>query len=355
MIVLIHGPVELLRAEALTEQARACGEDPELVDLNTTRLEGRSATPAELENACGTLPFLAERRLVIVEGLLARLAAPAKGKGPAAGTRAGPTEEPGDDDALSSGGTSPEVLKGQAKAFLAYFDQVPDSTLLVLVEDDIAAGQAYRKLQELSRDGRARIIPCEKVRRNELPTWIRGRAHMRHVTLDGPALMDLAEFVGDELRQLDQELIKLGDYAHGRTVTREDVRRLVPATRVASVFDLVDALGSGNGAVAGRLMTHALDVDGEPPLRMLAMIARHYRQLLQLKAMQAQGVKPPEIARTLGIFEWKMGALTTQANRHSFARLEGALEKILQADESIKTGKMTDREAMDVLLAELLQ
>ncbi len=353
MIVLIHGPVELLRAEALAEQAKACGDDPELVDLNTTRLEGKTATPADLENACGTMPFLAERRLVIVDGLLARLAAPAKGKAKAAeaaiGAGSSPSDEPTDED-----GPSPEVMKGQAKAFLAYFDQVPDFTLLVLIEEDVAAGQAFRKLQELSRDGRAKIITCEKLRRNDLPTWIRTRAQMRKVSLDGAAVMDLAEFVGDELRQLDQELIKLGDFAHGRTVTREDIRRLVPATRVASVFDLVDALGSGNAALAGKLMTHALDVDGEPPLRLLAMIARHYRALLQLKAMQAQGVKQPEIARNLGIFEWKMAGMINQANRHSFARLEGALEKMLQADESIKTGKLTDREAMDVLLAELL-
>jgi DNA polymerase III subunit delta len=324
------------------------------VDLNTTRLDGRSATLAEVENACSTLPFLSERRLVIVEGLLARLAAPAKGKAKAVeaaiGAGAASSEEPADDE-----GPAPEVLKGQAKALLAYFEQVPDSTLLVLTEDDVAGGQAFRKLQDLSRDGRAKIITCEKLRRNDLPAWIRNRAQMRKVALDGPALMDLAEFVGDELRQLDQELIKLGDYARGRSVTREDVRRLVPATRVASVFDLVDALGAGNGPVAGKLMTHALDVDGEPPLRLMAMIARHYRQLLQLKALQAQGVKAPEIARTLGIFEWKMTGMVSQANRHSFARLEQALEKTLKADESIKTGKLSDREAMDVLLAELIQ
>jgi DNA polymerase-3 subunit delta len=353
MIVLIHGPVELLRAEAITEQARSCGDDPELVDLNTTRLEGRSVTPAEVENASATLPFLAERRLVIVEGLLARLAAPAKGKGKAGeavvAAGPGPIEEAGDEE-----GPSPAVLKGQTKAFLAYFEQVPDSTLLILVEEDIAGGQALRKLQDLSRDGRARIITCEKLRRSDLPGWIRNRAQMRKVTLDGAAMMDLAEFVGDELRQIDQELIKLGDYARGRTVTREDVRRLVPATRVASVFDLVDALGGGNGPVASKLMTHALDVDGEPPLRLLSMIARHYRQLLQLKAMQAQGVKGPEIARSLGIFEWKMTGMVNQANRHSFARLEQALERMLAADESIKTGRLTDREAMDVLLAELM-
>lgn len=354
MIVLIHGPVELLRTEALAELARSCGDDPEMVELNTTRLEARTTTPAELENACGTLPFLADRRLVIVDGLLARLAMPAKGKG----KTADPAKGPGDaqaNEAAEEDGPPPEMLRGHAKAFLGYFDQVPDSTVLVLIEENLATGQALRRLQELSRDSRARIITCERLKRNDLPAWIRNRARLRQVALDGPALMDLAEFVGDELRQLDQELIKLGDYAAGRTVTRGDVRKLVPATRVASIFDLVDALGAGEGPRAVRLMSHALDVDGEPPLRLLAMIARHYRQLLQLKAMQAQGVKPAEIARSLGIFEWKMAGMVNQANRHSLTRLERALQRILKADESIKTGKLTDREAMDVLLAELLQ
>ncbi len=344
MITLIHGPAELLRAEALVELAAACGDDLELVDLNTTRLDGRTVSPAELENACGTLPFLAERRLVVVDGLLARLAAPSKAK-----ARAGeaPADEPGD-------GPAAEAPRGHARAILAYLDHIPSTTLLVLIEEDTAGGQALRKLQEMSRDGRAKVITCEKPKRNDLPNWIRARTQQRKVKLDAGAVMDLAEFVGDELRQLDQELIKLGDYAGGRTVTREDVRKLTPATRAASVFELVDALGGGNGPVAARLMTHALDIDGEPPLRLLGMIAWHYRQLIQLKALQAQGVRAPEVARTLGIFEWKMTGLANQANRHSFARLEQAMERILAADESIKTGKMTDREAMDVLLAELM-
>ena len=50
-----------------------------------------------------------------------------------------------------------------------------------------------------------------------------------------------------------------------------------------------------------------------------------------------------------------MSGMVGQAGRYSFARLEGAMECIVQADESIKTGKLTDREAMDVLLAELTQ
>lgn len=348
MITLIHGPAELLRSEALAELAAGIAPDPELAALNTSHLDGRTVTLAELYNASDTLPFLAERRLVVVEALLARLAAPGKRKG-------------GDGSQATDGGDLPEPepeaedVKGQAKAFLAYFAQVPESTDLVLLETDTSSGPGLRRIQELTRSGRARIMLCERPRKNDLPDWLRIRARQRNVKLDAGAIQDLAEFVGDDLRQLDQELIKLADYARGRPVTREDVRALVPATRAANVFELVDALGLGNGPSAGRLLQHALDVDGEPPLRLLAMIARQYRLLIQVKALQAQGARPPEIAKALNVGEWTVPRFVNQAGRHSFTRLTHAMEQILAADEAIKTGQLSDREAMDVLLAELIE
>jgi len=348
MITLIHGPAELLRSEALAAIRSAIAEDPEMAELNTTRLDGSQITVADLQNACDTLPFLAERRLVVVEGLLARLVAPSRGRGKAATRIEG--EESAAEEPLSS-----EAAKGQAKALLAYLDHVPQSAELVLLEEDSAgSGPILRHIQELVRTSRAKIVTCEKPRKNELPDWIRERARLRHVKLDPTAVADLTEFVGDELRQLDQELIKLADYAPDRTITREDVRRLVSATRAASVFEMVDALGLGEASTAGRLMKHALDADGEPPLRLIGMIARQYRLLIQAKALQAEGVRSPDFARALNVPDWTAPKLINQANRHSFAQLERAMAHILAADEAIKTGKLGDREAMDILLAELL-
>lgn len=352
MITLVHGPAELLRSEALAGIAAGIAADPEIADLNTARLDGRQASLGELQNACDTLPFLAERRLVVVEGLLVRLAGSppgsSRGKGKAVdGLEHGAGDEPSEE--------APPLAKGQAKAFLAYLDSVPDTAELVLLEEDLASGPAFRRLQELASAGRAKIVLCEKPKRNDLPDWIRSRARLWKVRLDPAAIADLAEFVGDELRQIDQELLKLADYAPGRVITRQDIRALVPATRAASVFEMVDALGLGDGAAAGRLLKRLLDVDGEAPLRLIGMIARQYRLLIHVKAMQAQGARPPEIARAVGVGEWVVPRLATQASRHSFGHLELAMERVLAADEAIKTGKLSDREAMDVLLAELLE
>ncbi len=348
MITLIHGPAEFLRAETLAAIRSQVADDPEMVELNTSRLDGRQTTVADVQNACDTLPFLAERRLVVVEGLLARLAAPGKG-------RAKPAEPSEEEEGRTAETLAPEAAKGQAKQLIAYLEHVPASTELVFLEEDtVGSGPVLRRLQELAPTGQVKLALREKPRRNELPDWIRQRAALHKVKLEPAALADLADFVGDELRQLDQELHKLADYAPGKLITRADVRKLVPATRAASVFELVDALGLGDGATASKQMKHVLDIDGEQPLRLLGMIARQYRLLIQAKALQGQGAKPAEMARTLNVADWTVPKLLTQAQRHTMSGLERAMEYILAADEAIKTGKLGDREAMDVLLAQLL-
>ncbi len=364
MILLVHGPAELLRAEAVQQVRAGLAPDPALADLNTVRLDGRQVTVGELQFACGALPFLADRRLVIVERLLARLSAsgprpkreaavPGAGM-PPRGSSAAEAESPSSDPQGARAGNAPA---GSLKAWLDVFDQVPDATTeLVLVEEDVVSGGAVlRRLIELQRAGRARIIVCEKPKRRDLPLWIQERARMRGVQLDGAALADLADFVGDDLRQLDQELIKLRDFAGGRNVVRREVvRRLVSATRAANVFDMVDALAAGNAPQAGRLLRHAIDVDGEQPLGLLALLGRRFRQLIQAKALAGEGLRPAEIAAQLGQAEWQAGRLLEQASRQNESRLVRALERILAADEAIKTGKCADREALDILLAELI-
>jgi DNA polymerase III subunit delta len=355
VITLIHGPAELLRAEALARIRAGISDDPSLVELNTAVLDGRQATLADLEFACGTLPFLAERRLVVVERMLVRLSAPPKvrtGPGPGA-AESGP-------DAPSGAGAEgsavvPTQGTHQTKALLAFFDRVSETAELVLVEEEtITAGAVLRRLIELQREGRAKILVCEKPRRGDLPGWIKARARQRNVELDSAAVADLAEFVGDDLRQLDQELIKLRDYAGGKsTVGQAAVRQLVPATRAANVFDMVDALASGNIGQAGRLLRHALDLDGEEPLGLLSLLGRRYRQLAQAKALQMGSSRADDAAKALGVADWQARRLLEQADRLSREQIRRTMEHLVAADEAIKTGKCSDREAMDILLAEL--
>jgi DNA polymerase III subunit delta len=356
VITLIHGPAELSRAEALDQIRQGISPDPTLAGLNTVSFDAKSTRLADLQFACDALPFLADRRLVVAEGLLRRASA-GRGRAKAGAATAAAGSSSSDAGADDEGGGETAALSD----LLAYLPNVPDTTELVFLEDDlITANTILKRLSELGRAGKAKIIVCARPKKADLPGWIRDRAKRHKLTLDATAVADLADFVGDDLRQLDQEMVKLADYAASlaskggsHTVTRTDVRRLVPATRTANVFDLVEALGNGNAAAAARLMQHALDADGEQPLRLMALISRQYRLIIQAKELHAGGATQADLARQLGVPDWTVPKLVTQAARYSFDRLTAALESILGADEAIKTGKLTDREAMDVLLAQL--
>ena len=410
MITLIHGPAELLRSEAVAAIRPRISGDPGLADLNTVVLDGRQTSLVDLHFACDALPFLADRRLVVVEGLLRR-AQPARGRSKAAASGStsrapkGASAEAGSSSETDSTEDSP-AEPPQQQALLAYLDTIPETTELVFVEDEVlSTGPVLRKMTDLQRAGQANIVVCAALRRGDLPAWIRACAQTRDVELDAAAVADLVEFVGDDLRQLDQELIKLSDYGAGsagagsygagsagagnygagndgagsdgagsaaagsagatstggarrqgqggRTITRADVRRLVPETRAANVFDLVEALGSGNLAGAGRLLVHALDTDGEQPLRLMALISRQYRLIMMAKELQAQGANQSEIARQVGVPDWTVPKLLISgrpAQLPAVARSPGAAACSRRSDQ---TGKLSDREAMDVLLAEL--
>ncbi|MBK7201154.1 hypothetical protein [Candidatus Amarolinea dominans] len=109
MIYLIHGDEEFLRAEALAEIKTALGP-PEFAQLNTAELDGARFSRADLHHACDAMPFLAPRRLVILNGALtafARKAQRGQGKGRGQADAAGVRSA---EDAGPSAGESGEAL-----------------------------------------------------------------------------------------------------------------------------------------------------------------------------------------------------------------------------------------------------
>ena len=71
MLYILVGQDDYSLSKSLEEIKKSIGEQS-LVAANTTKLDGRQVTPAQLKAVCGTMPFLVERRLIIVEGLLER-------------------------------------------------------------------------------------------------------------------------------------------------------------------------------------------------------------------------------------------------------------------------------------------
>jgi DNA polymerase-3 subunit delta len=335
---ILHGKEEFGRSKELAGmRAKLADGDQAMAQLNTTILDGKYLTLGELRHACDTIPFLYDRRLVIVHGLLSWLV---QGKG-------GKEE-----------GTQESQEPASRRAFLneltAYLPILPPTTRLVFVEErTLAASHPVIKLaQEEGQKDRAFVKHFKLPKEWELPNWIQQRARDAGGEISWDASRLMATLAGNDLRLLDQEIDKLLLYANGQQVTETDVRALVSRARESSVFDLVDHVGRREADKALRLLHRLLD-EGEPPLRLMAMLARQVRILIQVSELQASRMTQDQIAKRLKLHPYVVKKGLAQAHNFDMRQLEKAHALLVETDWMIKTGDMEGVLALDMLVVSL--
>src|SRR5208337_1118837 len=125
------------------------------------------------------------------------------------------------------------------------------------------------------------------------------------------------------LAELNQELEKLTLFAGPEnTLSPALVTQLASHSRTYNIFALVDALGAPGFHQRLASLGYLWDL-GEPPARILGMLARQVRMLIRVK--EGTGANPAELARSLGVSQWKVKSLAQQAARFSDAALKGHL------------------------------
>jgi DNA polymerase III subunit delta len=336
MFYILHGDNELERSEKVADFKQKVGE-ASVRDFNVSVLDGRKVTLSELQHAADSIPFLADTRLVIVEGLLARLAG-RKGKG-------------ADDEAASSGA----ALSGAAKEFVSgligYVPRLPDTTHLVLVEAQTLK-PTHPVVKAAVQQSARNVIEFKPPEPGNLQAWIVKRAEKQGGKFEPRAAAQLAALIGGDLRRLDQEIAKLITYVNvQRPVTVQDVARLVVDASTSSVFDLVDALGKRDAKRAAHELHHLLD-QGENPLGLLAMIVRQFRLLILVKDLQQRNMPPDDLAKQIGVHPFVARKVGEQARAfRDLAQLEAIYRRLLDIDVEIKTGVTGDVLALDLLVA----
>jgi DNA polymerase-3 subunit delta len=294
-VYLIYGSEELLleRAERRLHDRLAAVAD---LDFNYETFDGATAAADDVVNAANTMPFLSERRLVIVRSV-----------------------EKLDPAAL-------ERLAAYAKDPAPY-------TCLVLVATKIARNsKLYRAV---AATGVAYEYAAPK--RNEYAGEVVRLLRERGKTIAMPAAQMLVDIVGRDLRRLDVEASKLATYvADAERVVTEDVKTVAAASAEASVFELTDAVGERDVTRALRVLQRLLDA-GETPLGVEAMLARHVRALIGARALADRGVHPDAMAPEIGMAPWQARNAAKQASRYEPKELASALGGLAAAEEEMKT------------------
>ncbi len=327
MLHILYGEDDFSLSQAL-ERIKAGLGDRETVATNTTRLEGQHLTLSELRNKCDAAPFLSSQRLVIVDGLL------------------GSFEEKQSKPRSSKGKSRNGLVEWEGLD--SYVRQMPGTTTLVLVDREVKGNNPLlRKLSPL-----AEVRTFALLRGKDLKAWIRKRAGGEGGDITLQAVDLLAELIGGDLWAMDGEIQKLLLHNQERPISEDDVRQLVSCIQEANIFALVDAVAEGRTELAQRLL-HRLYDEGVPPTHILVMITRQFRLIAQARELK-KGLSRLQIQDRLGLKQsYVVDKTLGQARLYDFEGVKRAYDKLLETDLAIKTGKYSDKLALELLVTEL--
>ena len=331
MLYILAGQDDFSLGGSLEEIKRGIG-DQALLAANTTILDGQQVTLDQLRAVCETVPFLSERRLVIVNGLLERFEPKSKSSG-------------------QKKITPVANQQNEYKLLVTYISKIPDSTILVLIDGRL--GRNNPLFRALSARAEVKTFPL--LRNTELRKWIQRRVIEEGGSISPGAVDLLVKLVGSNLWIMKSEINKLVLFASGRRIEEEDVKRVVSYAHQANVFAMVDAILEFKAGIAEQSL-HQLLEGGAAPAYLLVMLLRQLRMIVRVKELRGQGKPEVEIQNKLGLTsEFALRKTLEQASRYSWERLKEVYHKLLETDLSIKTGKYGGELALNILIAELCQ
>ena len=280
--------------------------------MNFNYFEGKNPDVKEIISLADTMPFFADRRLILV------------------------------DDVVTSGAT----LSAQEE-LAAYLPQMPDTTCLVFAESEVdKRNRLYKRVKELGY-----AAELNKQDTAQLMRWAAGILGRDGRKISRPVMEYFLERTGDDMENIRMELEKLVCYTMGRDViTKEDVDAVGTVHVTSRVFDMVAAIVAGNTKKAMDLYEDLLTLK-EPPMRILFLIARQFNQLLQIKELTAAGKDKGAMASALKVPPFAVGKLTAQARAFTRDQILSWVTLCVETEEAVKTGRLSDRLAVELLIA----
>ena len=329
MLIFLYGP-DTYRIQEKTEEITAEYKKKYSSGLNLAKIDMSEKDISDLRAATEVVSMFSEKKLVVLSHIFG--------------------------------------IGSKEKELLGYFQDkkiVDDKDVVIVIKGDagapcLPAGRQNKKSKENSGlwDFLAKNAKCQNFayfNLLQLKKWINSRLEKEGIKIDEKALLKLIDFIGNDLWQMKQELLKLGAFSLNRgdnTIGETDVENLVKPKINADIFLMVDSLARKERITTMKLLQKHLK-KGEEELYILNMFVYQFRNIIQIKELSDRGESEKEIAQKLKMHPYVLKKSFNQAKLFSLAELKKIYRMMLQADLCIKTGKVKPDTALDLLVMDI--
>lgn len=204
-------------------------------------------------------------------------------------------------------------------------------------------------------DGIISTVGFHKESPARLAGWIQKHFGAQKVMADSKICDLIVKHCGRDMTTLNHEITKLSAYVlqNGRnTVTEEDVHTVSSSVNEIDTFDFSNAILDGNIERAFSILSE-MRLHKERPEFIMGSIISVYSDLYTVKNLSETGMTKAEIAKKMGMHEYKAGLYYNRARSLSIKGLEKATELCNEADKKLKSTDLNKYDVLDVLLIKL--
>ncbi|MCM3784513.1 DNA polymerase III subunit delta [Neobacillus mesonae] len=255
------------------------------------------------------------------------------------------------DNLLFTAGKDNSKIEHRIESLLTYLDNPADYSILIFLVQGEKLDERKKIVKTMK--SKASVLSFGPLQGDELISWITKKAGARNVTLEKAAAETLVQRAGTSLQILSAEVDKLCLYAGtGGTVTSSDVEGMVARNTEQNIFAMVEE-------IAGLRLSKALEIfyellkQKEEPIKIMALIARQFRIILQVKELAAQSYSQQQIASQLGLHPYAVKIAGEQSKRFQSERLRSIIKHLSELDYQMKTGAIDKVLGLELFLLKL--
>ena len=280
--------------------------------MNLDIVESKDIEVNRIIDMADTSPFMSEKRLIIVR----------------------------------NSGLFVSGKKDETEKMSKYLDKLVDSTIIIFTESEIdKRSKLYKKVGE-----RGYVCEFKSPTEREMAEWIGKLFKKEGILISNNITTAILGIVDNDMENIESEVKKLILYKmNEKEVTLDDVQTICTRSVESKIFDLVDAVGNKDSKVALNIFSNLIMMK-QSPIMVISMLARQFRLLLECLELKERGVSDSEIAHKMGQKSFIVRKISKQCANFTKSKLIDALKDCLNSDTVIKTGKMSDTLAVEVLI-----
>ena len=281
---------------------------PEGDTVNYAYYEGKGTNPAELIDLAETMPFFTDRRLIVVE---------------------------------NSG-----FFKNATPELADYIKNMPETACFLFVESEVdKRGKMYKSVKD-----KGRAVEMGRQDEKTLLYWLAGMVKKEGKQIKESTARYLVAKTGTDMENLEKEMEKLFSYTLGQTeITVQDVDEICTTQITNKIFDMVEAVATKQQKRALHYYYDLLALK-EPPMRILYLLSRQFKLLMEVKDLSGRGYEKSQIAKTAGLHPFVAGKYIKQCHSFSKEELRSIMEDAANMEEMVKTGRLNDRMSVELFI-----